>query len=107
MRERIGWLKSQNNVACPHRGPQSISTRKSSPVKLNKLRKRSTASRTTGADISSNAMHDFCRGADFKTRGIGDKRLSTGRDGVRFCFKEPGLAEAFQARFGGVYCQSV
>jgi hypothetical protein len=30
-----------------------------------------------------NAMHDFCRGADFRTRGIGLKRLETGRDGVR------------------------
>jgi hypothetical protein len=48
-----------------------------------------------------NAMHDFCRGADFRTRGIGVKRLETGRDGVRFCFKAPELAEAFQARFGG------
>jgi hypothetical protein len=29
------------------------------------------------------------------------KRLETGRDGVRFCFKAAELAEAFQARFGG------
>jgi hypothetical protein len=48
-----------------------------------------------------NAMHDFCRGADFRTRGIGLKGLETGRDGVRFCFKAPGPAESFQARFGG------
>jgi hypothetical protein len=46
-------------------------------------------------------MHDFCRGADFRTQGIGIKRLETGRDGVRFCFKAPELAEEFQARFGG------
>jgi hypothetical protein len=44
--------------------------------------------------------HDVCRGADFRTRGIGVKRLETGRDGVRFCFKAPGLAKAFQACFG-------
>jgi hypothetical protein len=29
------------------------------------------------------------------------KRLETGRDGVRFCFKAPGLAEGFETRFGG------
>jgi hypothetical protein len=38
---------------------------------------------------------------DFRTRGIGVKRLEIGRDGVRFCFKSPGLVKAFQARFGG------
>jgi hypothetical protein len=48
-----------------------------------------------------NAMHDFCRGADFRMRGIGLRRLETGQDGVRFCFKTRDLAEAFQARFGG------
>jgi hypothetical protein len=47
-------------------------------------------------------MHDFCRSADFRTRGIRrTKRLETKCDGMRFCFKAPGLAEAFQAGFGG------
>jgi hypothetical protein len=54
-----------------------------------------------GLGTRLNAMHDFCRGADFQTRGVGAKRLRTGRDGVRFCFKTLELAEAFQARFGG------
>jgi hypothetical protein len=47
-----------------------------------------------------NAMHDFCRGADFRTRGIGIKRPETGRDGVRFCFKAREPAEAFRAPLG-------
>jgi hypothetical protein len=51
-----------------------------------------------GLGTRLNAMHDFCRGADFKTRGIGLKRLETGRDGVRFCFKAPELADAFLVR---------
>ena len=54
-----------------------------------------------GLGTRLNAMHDFCRGADFRTRGIGVKRLETRRDGVRFCFNAPERAEAFQARFGG------
>jgi hypothetical protein len=41
------------------------------------------------------------RGADFRTRCIGMKRLETGRDAMRFCFKAPEPAEALQARFGG------
>jgi hypothetical protein len=48
-----------------------------------------------------NAMHDACRGAEFKTRGIGRKGMETGRDGIRFCFKSPELADAFEALFGG------
>jgi hypothetical protein len=61
-----------------------------------------------GLGTRLNAMHEFCRGADFQTRGVGEKRLRTGRDGVRFCFKTPDLAEAFQARFEGeriTYCR--
>jgi hypothetical protein len=57
-----------------------------------------------GLGTRLNAMHEFCHGADFRTCGIGAKRLRTGRDGVRFCFKTPELAEAFQVRFGGERC---
>jgi hypothetical protein len=48
-----------------------------------------------------NAMHDACRGVDYQTRVIGKKRIETGRDGVRFCFKTPEQADAFRAEFGG------
>ncbi len=34
-----------------------------------------------------NVMHAACRGLDYQTRGIGKKRIETGRDGVRFCFR--------------------
>jgi hypothetical protein len=41
--------------------------------------------------------------ADFRTCGIGAKRLRTGRDGVRFCFKTPDMAEAFRPGLGEIY----
>jgi hypothetical protein len=46
-------------------------------------------------------MHDACRGLDYQTRGIGQKRIETGRDGVRFCFKSSDEADAFKTKFGG------
>jgi hypothetical protein len=49
-----------------------------------------------GGQTRLNAIHGFCRGADFLTRGIGLKRLETGRDGVRFSsrYNNGGVAAA-------------
>lgn len=46
-------------------------------------------------------MYAFCRGNDFRTRGIGRQRIETGRDGMRWCFTTAEAADAFQAQFGG------
>ena len=54
-----------------------------------------------GLGTRLNAMHEACGGVDYRTRGIGKRLMETGRDGIRFCFKTPELADEFQARFGG------
>jgi hypothetical protein len=56
-----------------------------------------------GLGTRLSAMDEFCRGADFRTCGMGAKRLRTGRDGVRFCFKTPDMAEAFRPGLGEIY----
>jgi hypothetical protein len=57
----------------------------------------------SGLGTEIDTMHAFCRGLseNYRTRGIGKKRIETGRDGVRFCFAKPEEADAFHVRFSG------
>jgi hypothetical protein len=54
-----------------------------------------------GLGVRLNEMHDACRGIDYATRGIGRKRIETGRDAVRFCSNSAEAADAFHPGFGG------
>lgn len=45
-----------------------------------------------------NAMHDYCRGIEFKTCTL---RSRTGEFILLWCFKRAVDADAFQGRFGG------
>src|ERR1700743_3801956 len=55
-----------------------------------------------GLGVRLNVMHEFCHSFDYKTRGIATKQwTATGRDGIRWCFRNGEEAATFQERFGG------